>query len=198
MGRFVLAGAGSSAGAAVLRRLDDAGHDVITLSRDDVDLTDFTAVTERAEQLGGSLDGLIHLVGGWRGGGGVAGQSDEDFDWLEPRVLTTLRNTTRAFFPALQSGGGTVAIVSTTGLAAPRAANANYLALKAAAEAWTEAIGHELGKHGGGAHVVRVMALYDDEARAAEPDRDFSTWTHVDALAEQLLAPWEQATDPVA
>lgn len=189
MARVVVAGAGSSSGAAVLRALAEAGHDAVAITRDTVDLTDLAAVMSYAESLG-PVDGLIHLVGGWRGGGGVSGQSDGDFDWLEGRVLTTLRNTTRAFFPALRDSGGTIAIVSTTGLDTPRAANANYQALKAAAEAWTRAIGHELAKHGGGPHVVRVMALYDDEALAADPDRDYSKWTHVDALAQQLISPW--------
>lgn len=183
MARIVVAGAGGSSGAAVLRALAEAGHESIAITREDCDLADFAAVTAYADRLDGEIGGLIHLVGGWRGG-----QGDEDFDWLEERVLTTLRNTTRAFHDRLRDAGGDIAIVSTTGLDSPRAANANYLALKAAAEAWTQALGADLAKAGGGAHIVRVMALYDDEAVAAEPEKDFSKWTHVDALAAELVA----------
>ena len=40
---------------------------------------------------------LVHLVGGWRGGRGLAGQSDADWEFLHRNIVATLRNTTRAF-----------------------------------------------------------------------------------------------------
>jgi 3-oxoacyl-[acyl-carrier protein] reductase len=79
-------------------------------------------------------------------------------------------------------------IVSTTGLAAPRAGNANYLAAKAAAEAWTQALGHELAKTGGGADILRVLALFSDADREASPEKDFGAWTHVDVLGGRIVA----------
>ena len=57
-----------------------------------------------------------------------------------------------------------------------------------AAEAWTRALGHELGKAGGGAQVIRVMALYTDAELAANPGKDYGAWTHVDALGDQIAA----------
>ena len=44
-----------------------AGHEVIEVRRADCDLTDFAAVQALAERLG-AVDGVLHLVGGWRGG----------------------------------------------------------------------------------------------------------------------------------
>ncbi|MFN8030532.1 MAG: SDR family NAD(P)-dependent oxidoreductase [Dermatophilaceae bacterium] len=190
MGRIVVAGAAGASGQAVVRALRAAGHDVVAVTRDDADLADAGAVTAYAKGVvaAGPVDGLVHLVGGWRGGGGVAGQSDADWDFLSTRVIDTLRHTSRAFFPALAAAGGRLVIVSTTGLDAPRASNANYLAAKGAAEAWTRALGHELGKAGGGAQVIRVMALYTDAELAANPGKDYGAWTHVDALGDQIAA----------
>ena len=63
------------------------------------DLTDESAVralAERVHDAVGPVDGILHLVGGWRGGGGLAGQSDEDYRFLE-RSFTALRHVSRAF-----------------------------------------------------------------------------------------------------
>ena len=39
-----------------------------------------------------SLDGILHLVGGWK-----PGWSDEVTDWLNARLVTTLLNVSEAF-----------------------------------------------------------------------------------------------------
>jgi 3-oxoacyl-[acyl-carrier protein] reductase len=163
-GRTVLiAGATSAAGVAVTDALCKNGALVIAVGsnaerlqslRDTVtdavtyvcDLGDFSAVnklvaTVHAEH--GAIDGLIHLVGGWRGGGGLAGQTDDDWDFLRAHVLATLRNTTRAFNnDLLDSTAGRLAIVSSVTVDAPTPGGANYAAAKAAAETWTRAVGH--------------------------------------------------------
>ena len=104
-----------------------------------LDLADPAAVDElarRIHQEPGRLDGLVHLVGGWRGGGGIAGQSDADWEFLHA-ASRTLRNTTRAFYEDLAAlRTGRLAIVSATAVDAPTAGTANYAAAKAAAEAW--------------------------------------------------------------
>ena len=43
------------------------------------------------------VDGIVHLVGGWRGGGGIVGQTEEDYRVLE-RSFTALRYVSRAFW----------------------------------------------------------------------------------------------------
>ncbi len=169
-GRTVLiAGATSTAGLAVASGLMDAGARVIAVGSDEgrldalrqkvdgvttyaCDLTSWEAVTELAAKVHadtGPIDGLIHLVGGWRGGGGLAGQSDEDWDFLHSRVMTTLRHTTRTFHDdLLASTAGRLAIVSSVVTANPTPGGANYAAVKAAAETWTLAIGNGFTKAG--------------------------------------------------
>ena len=188
--RVVIAGMGSPLGDATSAALQAAGHEVIGIGPDECDLRDFAAVQNLAERLG-AVDGVIHLVGGWRGGGGLAGQSDEDWDWLQTMIVGTLRNTTRAFLPAIKaSPAGRFAIVSQTGVANPTAGNANYLAAKAAAETWLLAVGNALKNSPGDVHIERVMALYSDRDVAADPDKDFSRHTHVDDVAAHLAALW--------
>ena len=167
-GRTVLiAGATSAAGIAVsaelaaagarviavgsnaerLRAVTDEVPDAVTHLCDLSSLDEVLALSERIHADTGSIDGLIHLVGGWRGGGGLAGQTDEDWEFLHSRVLTTLRNTTRAFVDDLHgSGAGRLAIVSTTTLEKPMPGGANYAAAKAAAETWVRAIANGFAK----------------------------------------------------
>ncbi len=86
----------------------------------------------------GSIDGVVHLVGGWRGGGGILGQTEEDYRVLE-RSFTALRYVSRAFWNDLVgSAAGRIAIVSSTTVEAPAAGSANYTAVKAASESWMQ------------------------------------------------------------
>lgn len=184
--RVVIAGAGSALGTATAVTLREAGHEAIEVGRTRCDLRDFAAVQALAAELG-AVDGVLHLVGGWRGGGGLAGQSDEDWDWLQTMLVGTLRNTTRAFADAVAaSPAGVLAIVSQAGVAKPTAGNANYLAAKAAAETWLLAVGHALRDTPATVHIERVVALYSDADVAANPGQDFTRRTHVNELAGRL------------
>ncbi len=189
--RIVIAGSGSALGNATAAALRASGHEVIEVDETVADLRDFAAVQALADRLG-PVDGLLHLVGGWRGGKGLAGQSDEDWEWLSTMLIGTLRNTTRAFLPALlASPAARVAIVSQAGVLNPTAGNANYTTAKAASETWLKAVGHALAGTGGQVHVERVLALYSDADVAANPDQDFSRKTHVDEVARHFVALWD-------
>ena len=132
----------ANAGAA------DAGE-AGTLRTEVCDLTDAAAVAElvgRVHAADGAVDGVLHLVGGWRGGGGLAGQSDEDYRFLE-RSLTALRHVSRAFDADLRSSASArTAIVSSIAVTRPLAGGANYAAVKAASEAWARALAQGFAK----------------------------------------------------
>ncbi|WP_425860749.1 SDR family oxidoreductase [Arthrobacter sp. TWP1-1] len=220
----VIAGGSSAAGIAVARSLVAAGLRVLTVGSDAgritaaaeltggavplaCDLADAGAVATLAAQIRaefGSVDGLIHLVGGWRGGGGIVAQSDADWDFLHTSVLTTLRNTSRAFYDDLAASPvGRLAIVSSTSVTAPTAGNASYAAIKAAAEAWVQSIAqgfaaqaaktaqaaqHEAAEapEPSAAVVLVVKALVDDPMRERSPERSFPGFTDVSVLAESV------------
>ncbi|MFF2487877.1 SDR family NAD(P)-dependent oxidoreductase [Microbacterium sp. NPDC058062] len=104
------------------------------------------ALADRIHAEDGPVDGVLHLVGGWRGGGGLAGQSDADFRFLEGS-LTALRHVSRAFDADLRaSEAGRLAVVSSTAVARPLAGGANYAAVKAATEAWARAVAQGFAK----------------------------------------------------
>jgi len=186
----LIAGATSAAGVAVAAALASAGAKVLAVGSNEerlqrvlavapeastyvCDLADYAAVTALAATLHaehGPIDGLIHLVGGWRGGGGLDGQTDEDWTFLHERVLSTLRNTTRALnADLLASFAGRLAIVSSVSVDAPAPGGANYASAKAAAETWTRAVGHGFAKAGDTAAAVifAVRSLDGLEQRLA-------------------------------
>ncbi|MFC9353160.1 SDR family NAD(P)-dependent oxidoreductase [Arthrobacter sp. NPDC057013] len=213
----VVAGSTSAAGVAVVRTLSQAGAHVAAVdiledrvqalsgTYDNVtgyvcNLADLHAVEDLAESVRqnlGAVDGLIHLVGGWRGGQGIKGQADDDWDFLHTSVLTTLRNTSRAFYDDLAaSPAGRLAIVSAQSASSPTADDAAYAAVKSAAEAWTLAVADGFRQLQGGneslsaqhsaALVFVVKALVDDRMRAAQPERKFPGFTDVSVLADAV------------
>jgi len=212
-GRTVLlAGATSPSGLAIARALLSAGARVIAVGRDQgkldalaaaahpaaatgagsirterCSLTNETEVAALAERLAGDgehVDGLVPLVGGWRGGGGLAGQTEEDYRALE-QAFTAVRVTSRAFDADLRaSEAGRFAIVSSTAVARPLAGGANYAAVKAASEAWTRAVAQGFAKAArdseqplrAAAVVLRVRGLDDV----------------IDAVAARIVALWDE------
>ncbi|RZU63027.1 SDR family NAD(P)-dependent oxidoreductase [Zhihengliuella halotolerans] len=208
----VVAGATSASGVAACTALARAGMRVAAVGSDPAriarlaeahesitgyacDLTDPTAVAGLADNVRrdlGPVDGLIHLVGGWRGGKTLADQTDEDWDFLHSRVMTTLRNTTRAFNDDVAtSDAGRVAIVSAESVGAPTAGGANYAAVKAAAETWTLAMAQGYNDTRAAAVVLVIKAFVDAAMRAERPDRKFPGFTDVEVLgaaAVQLFA----------
>ena len=94
----------------------------------------------RVHARAGDIDGVIHLVGGWRGGGGIIGQTEEDYRVLE-RSFTALRYVSRAFWQDLvASTAGRIAIVSSVTVESPTTGSANYTAIKAASESWMRSL----------------------------------------------------------
>ena len=166
-GRLVLiAGATSASGLAAARVLASAGARVVAVGRDAAkldelaravpgvrtevcDLTDeadVAALAERVHAADGPVDGVLHLVGGWRGGGGLAGQSEADYEFLAGS-FAALRHVSRAFDDDLRaSTAGRLAVVSSTAVARPLAGGANYASVKAATEAWTRAVAQGFAK----------------------------------------------------
>lgn len=195
----VLAGATSAAGLAVARTLVDAGARVVATGRsagrleplqevgaqiEVADATSLSAMTELAARIG-PVDAVIPLIGGWRGGGGLAGQSDDDFQTLLP-ALEAVRATSRAFAVALQaSDAGRFAIVSSTAVARPLAGGANYAAVKAASEAWTRAVAQGFAKTARDAGERLRAASVVFRVKALDPE----------VLAPAVLALWDADAD---
>ena len=180
-------------GSEVCQLLDERGAIVLAVGTDEgrlesvaatdryvCDLADAEAVQELAaviEAEYGKVDGLLHLVGGW-----LPGHAADDFDWLEERLLTTLRNVTLAFHDDIgSSSSGRLAIVSSTGVDTPTWSNANYSTIKAACEAWVKSIASGWKKNRTAAAVTFVVRSVGDG-----PEH-----TSASHIAEHLAVLWE-------
>lgn len=225
---IAVAGAGGPAGRATLLRLAEAGATVVgsdndperlaeavdaasyahggaTVVGDTVDLLDLQSTRDwaiRVEKDFGRVDGLVHLVGGWRGSETFTKTVLDDWDLLELLLIRTVQHTSLAFHEALQrSERGRYVLISAAGASNPTAGNAAYSAAKAAAEAWTLAMGDFFRKAGlaegaagptSAAAILVVKALVHDAMRAERPNAKFAGFTDVKELAEAIVGVWEQ------
>jgi len=214
---IVVAGATGAAGPPLVERLAGAGATVVAagsnLDRIEtavaevisrlpsgrvhaavVDLLDEQATRDWAtsvERQHGRVDGLVHLVGGWRGGAGIVDANLADWDWLHDRLIRTFQHTSRAFHDAIKaSPRGRLVLISTPQTRAPAATNASYAAAKAAAEAWTLAVADSFKNSGAAAVILQISALLTPAMRAAKPDATFAGYTPVDQLAETIHDLW--------
>ncbi|MFJ9627080.1 SDR family NAD(P)-dependent oxidoreductase [Streptomyces sp. NPDC091280] len=227
---IAVAGAGGPAGHAVLLRLAEAGATVIgsdahperlaeavdaaryahggaTVVGDTVDLLDPQATRDWAAHIEkdfGRVDGLVHLVGGWRGSATFTDTDLADWDLLEKLLIRTVQHTSLAFYDGLErSDRGRYLLISAAGASRPTAGNAAYSASKAAAEAWTLAMADGYRKAGGpdgptsAAAVMVVKALVHDAMRAERPNAKFAGFTDVKDLAEAIAGVWDKPATEV-
>ncbi|WP_019069442.1 SDR family NAD(P)-dependent oxidoreductase [Streptomyces hokutonensis] len=227
---IAVAGAGGPAGRAVLLRLAEAGATVVgsdahperlaeavdaaryahggaTVVGDTVDLLDPQATRDWAAHIEkdfGRVDGLVHLVGGWRGSATFTETDLADWDLLEKLLIRTVQHTSLAFYDGLErSDRGRYLLISAAGASKPTAGNAAYSAAKAAAEAWTLAMADGYRKAGGedgptsAAAIMVVKALVHDAMRAERPNAKFAGFTDVKDLAEAIAGVWDKPATEV-
>ncbi|MFF9511069.1 SDR family NAD(P)-dependent oxidoreductase [Streptomyces sp. NPDC014724] len=225
-----VAGAAGPAGRAALLRLAEAGATVVasdadatrlaeavdaaryahggaTVTGDTVDLLDLGATrdwADKTEKEFGRIDGLVHLVGGWRGSS-TFGETDlADWNLLEKLLIRTVQHTSLAFQEGLQrSDRGRYVLISAAGASKPTAGNAAYAASKAAAEAWTLALADAFRKAGGeegprtAAAILVIKALVHDAMRAERPHAKFAGFTDVKDLADAIVGVWDRPAPEV-
>jgi NAD(P)-dependent dehydrogenase (short-subunit alcohol dehydrogenase family) len=135
----------------------------------------------------GRVDGLLHLVGGWRGGEPLATAPLDDYAWLHDLLVRTVQHSTRAFYDDVAgSEGGRFVLVSSSQAQRPSGTNAAYAATKAAAEAWTLALADSLEGTGGTANIVVVNAILTPAMREQNPDKEYPSFTPVEDIAEAI------------
>lgn len=206
----IVAGAGA-AGAAVTRALAARGYHVIVVDSrleaaqravEDIapgagsaeavalDLLDTDAVQRFRDELvsrTGRVDVLVHLVGGWRGSPTLDRASIDNWNALNPPIVGTLAVLTATFGEDVKASPvGRAFMVTSTAAATPTAGNIAYAAAKSAAEAWMTGVAHYLRDSDARSVTVAVKALLNDGMIAAEPERQWPGYTHVDTLARAI------------
>lgn len=155
-----------------------------------VDLLDEGATREWCASLAarfGRVDGLVHLVGGWRGGKPLQEAPLEDWALLHDLLIRTVQHTSRAFHEQLAaSPRGRFVLVSAKQAQAPSSTNAAYAAAKAAAEAWTLALADGFALGGATANIVVVEAILTPRMREEDPGGDFAAFTPAEHVAEAI------------
>ena len=214
---IVVAGAAGAAGPALVERLAGAGATVVAAGSNReridalvaevmtrlpsgrvqasvVDLLDEPATRDWAAAVQsehGQVDGLVHLVGGWRGGAGIVDADLADWNWLNDRLIRTLQHTSRAFHDAIKaSPRGRLVLISTVQTNAPSATNAAYASAKAAAETWTLAVADSFKDSQAAAVILQIKALLTPAMRVAKPEASFTGYTPVDELADIIHDLW--------
>lgn len=211
-GRVIaIAGVGGGLGPVVAERLAAAGATVAGTDRDQgtldalvadlglpserwdgrvVDLLDEEATRAWCAALVerfGHVDGLIHLVGGWRGGQPLHEAPLEDWELLHDLLVRTVQHTTRAFHDQIAAGEhGRFVLVSAKQAQAPSNSNAAYAAAKAAAEAWTLALADGFEPGGATANIIVVEAILTRRMREESPGKEFPTFTPAEDLAAAI------------
>jgi len=208
---IAIAGVGGGLGPVVAARLAEAGAIVAGTDRDQakldalgadlglpedrwdgrvVDLLDEGEAREWCAALierFGHVDGLLHLVGGWRGGVPLHEAPLSDWDLLHDLLIRTVQHTTRAFHGQLAaSPNGRFVLVSAKQAQQPSNSNAAYAAAKAAAEAWTLALADGFGATGATANIVVVDAILTPRMREENPGKDFPTFTPAEHIADAI------------
>lgn len=204
-GAFVVAADRSTdALAGLVDAADEAADHLQTAS---VDLLDEAATKDWASALEGEhghIDGVIHLVGGWRGGKQFADNTSADWEFLHNLLIRTVQTTTLAFHDALLRSstverGSRFVLISAQAASAPTAGNAGYAAAKAAAEAWTLALADSFSKaeernteanspQHTAAVVMVIKALVTPAMRAEKPNAAFAGFTPTEELATKISA----------
>jgi NAD(P)-dependent dehydrogenase (short-subunit alcohol dehydrogenase family) len=155
-----------------------------------VDLLDEGSARGWAADLGerfGGVDGLLHLVGGWRGGQPLPEAPLSDYEWLHDLLVRTVQHTTRAFHDALAaSAHGRFVLVSSSQAQSPEGTNAAYAAAKAAAESWTLALADSFKDTAATANIIVVNAILTRRMREEEPDKPFRSFTSAEQIAEAI------------
>src|SRR5690349_14639359 len=155
-----------------------------------VDLFDEGATREWCASLAerfGRVDGLVHLVGGWRGGQPLHEEPLEDWELLHDLLIRTVQHTTRAFHDQLAaSPHGRFVLVSAKQAQAPSNTNAAYAAAKAAAEAWTLALADGFEPGGATANIIVVDAILTPRMREENPGKEFPTFTPAEDIAAAI------------
>jgi NAD(P)-dependent dehydrogenase (short-subunit alcohol dehydrogenase family) len=211
-GRVIaIAGAGGGLGPVVAKRLADAGASLALADRHQeiadrvaqdlglpadrvdpqaVDLLEESAANEwaaAAEKHFGHVDGLLHLVGGYRGGDPIDSFDLTDYDFLHGLLVRTLQLTTRAFHSALtQSEHGRFVLVSAAAAQNPENTNAAYASAKAAAEAWTLALADSFMGTRATANIIVVNAIETPRMREESPGEERPSFTPAEDLAEAI------------
>jgi NAD(P)-dependent dehydrogenase (short-subunit alcohol dehydrogenase family) len=206
----LITGATGTLGTAVTRRFLELGHDVAAASSGrsghapershdestagahllQADVTEpdsvSTLVAEAVDALG-TIDVLVHLVGGWVGGKPIQDHSPAEWDRVLDLNLRSAFLCSRAVIPHMRKQGwGRIVLVSARAAKQDREGQGAYAVAKSGVAILAEAIAEENRDKNVTANVVAPAALDTPANRAAGPSSDHSDLVRPDVVAEMI------------
>ena len=136
----------------------------------------------------GRVDALLHLVGGYAGGGPIADFDDDQLRSMLDQHLWSTLNVTSAVVPGMveRGWGRIVAVTASTAVTTPPNIGA-YSVAKAAEETLLRTLGREVAGSGVTVNVLAVRKIDTDHARETEPSPKNAAWTTPEELAGAML-----------
>ncbi len=196
----LITGANGGLGTAVCQEFLASGAKVIGVSREwkaaapfatiSADVSTAAGCESMVKQalVHGPLDALVHLVGGFAGGSGVAETSDETWDKMMNVNLRTAFCCMRAVLTPMQVvGRGRIVAVGTRMAVEPSPNFAAYAVSKAALVALVKNVAAEGQKFGVTANVILPSTIDTQVNRAAMPNADSSRWVKPESIARLLV-----------
>jgi NAD(P)-dependent dehydrogenase (short-subunit alcohol dehydrogenase family) len=206
----LITGATGTLGTAVTRRFLELGHDVVAASsgrsghapeqsREEssarlhlfqADVTESDSVSTLvagAVDALGTIDVLVHLVGGWAGGKPLQDHSPAEWDRVLDLNLRSAFLCSRAVIPHMRKQGwGRIVLVSARAAKQDREGQGAYAVAKSGVAILAEAIADENRDKNVTANVVAPAALDTPANRAAAPSSDHSDLVPPDVVAEMI------------
>lgn len=142
------------------------------------------AVTERL----GPVDVLIHLVGGYAGGGPIASFADDDLHSMLGGHLWSTLHVTRAVVPGMtERGWGRVIAVSATATATTPPGLGAYTAAKSAGETLLRTLAREVSGSGVTVNVLVGRKIDTHHERETAPAPRNAPWSTPEEIAAAML-----------
>ncbi len=196
----IITGAGGGLGTAVAKVFSDSGATVIGVERDwrqtmpfttiSADLTSAAGCEKMAAEAAkiGSIDALVHLVGGFAGGSPVSETSDATWDLMMNINLRTAFLTMRAVLkPMTAAKKGRIVAIGSRPAVESMPNFAAYAVAKAGVVALIKNVSAETKDLGITANAVLPSVIDTEANRKAMPNADFSRWVRPESIAKLLL-----------
>ena len=207
--RVIITGAGGGLGTAVAKAFLDSGATVIGVEREwrsqmpfqtvNADLTTAAGCEAMVAEASrsGSVDALVHLVGGFGGGSPVAETDEQTWDSMMNINLRAAFLAIRAALkPMVGAKKGRILAIGSRAAVEPLPKFAAYSVSKAALVALIKNVAAETKDLGITANAVLPSTIDTAANRKAMPQADFSKWVSPESIAKLLV--WlasEQAGD---
>lgn len=187
MANVLITGASGGLGAAVVAAFSRQGDRVIPISHPEFDLTQPAEAERVMASIGGPLQALIHLMGGFAGGQTVAETKDTTWRTMMSMNLDAAFYMARAAVPALTAQpGGRIVMVGSRTAVNPAARLAAYNASKAGLVALARTLALEVAPQGATCNVILPSTIDTAANRAAMPSSDPTVWVKPDSIAELI------------